>query len=329
MYMVRLIRLYEKIKLSLPKKYFSKLTAEEIYELNQAKIDIKKSIFPFLPTDVLWKKLSTEVENRLHLDGIYDVEGSYLNQWFSAYLPNNKKYYQYACWLLYKDIQSRDTYHLLEKISSNSNDKSNYAVIKIGNKFISWDYLISINSIISIADYYPEILTDNTSVLDLGSGWGRMGYYLKKLNSKITYIAVDLPAPLIVAQSYLQKILPESKIYNYSQNRNIVFSKQYFEVNPGMYFIGTQDLLRFDYNSVDLVININSFQEMEKKQVEEYFSIIDKVGFRFLYLSQRFEWGQMKREAYPYNVKWNKIFDRELTSMDKYFESMYEISSIK
>jgi len=326
---MRLIRLFEKLKLSLPKKYFSKLSSEEIYELNQAKIDNKKSMFPFLPTEVVWGKLSTEVENRLHLDGIYDIEGSKLNQWFSSYLPNNKKYYQYACWLLYKDVQSRDTYHLLEKIPSNFNDKSNFTVTKIGNKFVTWDYLISINSIISIADYYPEILTETNTVLDLGSGWGRMGYYLKKLNHNITYIAVDLPAPLITAQSYLKKILPDAKFYKYSQNRDTIFSKQYLQINPGIYFLGTQDLLKFDYKSVDLVININSFQEMEKKQVGEYFNIIDKICSRFLYLSQRLVGDEMKRNEYPYNLKWNKIFDRELTSMDSYFESMYEISAIK
>ena len=102
-----------------------------------------------------------------------------------------------------------------------------------------------------------------------------MGYYLNKLNDKITYIAVDLPAPLITAQSYLQKILPDVKIYKYSQNRYTTFSKQYLQINPGMYFLGTQDLLKFDDKSVDLVMNINSFQEMEKKQVEEYFNIIE------------------------------------------------------
>ena len=64
---------------------------------------------------------------------------------------------------------------------------------------------------LTILDKVPDIATKPLVVLDLGSGWGRMGYILKKLNPSICYIACDLPESLVVSSSYLPKNVTQRK----------------------------------------------------------------------------------------------------------------------
>lgn len=317
----------ERIKHLLPNRLITKLSPQQLSDFDEMKRDNNMSEHPFIPTGIVWEKLSVLFEKRLHIDGLGIVEDQTLNHWFSAFKPTHKKYYFYALWMLYTRLKERDTYKLLDKTAPSASDKQGIA-IEVGGKLLSWDYLISMESIISMVEHYPQILTEKLVIVDLGAGWGRMGYLLKQINPQITYIICDIPVSLMVAQHYLPHVLPNEKVFRYANNKNRTsFTHEYFTNNTGLHFLGSQDLKKFEAKSIDFFINIASFQEMTQEQVNTYFEIIGKITRKAVYLEQRYQGDEVKRQTYPYPTSWQKLFDRDVAFAPYYFESLYDVQS--
>ena len=320
--------LEDRVKHLLPNGVITKLSAVQLQELDEMKRDNLSSTHPFIPTGIVWEKLSVLFEKRLHIDGLGIVEDQTLNHWFSAFKPTHKKYYFYALWMLYTRLKERDTYNLLDKTTPSASRKKGIA-IEVNGKMLSWDYLISMESVMTMIEYYPELLTQKKVVLDLGAGWGRMGYLLKTINPLITYIVSDIPVSLMVSQYYLPSVLQGEKLFRYQDNKTIKsFSHGYFVNNTGLHFIASQDLAKLEDKSVDVFINIASFQEMTQAQVDSYFGIIHKVTKDILYLEQRYEGDAVTRESYPYHPQWKKCVDRDVIFAPRYFESLYKMPPI-
>lgn len=319
--------LQDRAKHIIPNKIITKLSKQQLEEFEGMRMDNISSQHPFIPTGIVWEKISVLFEKRLHIDGLGVVENQTINHWFSAFKPTHKKYYFYALWMLYERLKERDTYNILGKTQPSATQKKGIAV-EINGKLLSWDYLISVESIISMVNHDQSLLTEPNVVLDLGAGWGRMGYHLKSLNPLITYIISDIPVSLMVSQHYLPTVLPHEKVFHYQDNKKIEnFSYDYFKNTNGLHFLGSQDLSRFDAKSIDFFINIASFQEMTQEQVDSYFSIINRITRKAVYLQQRYMGDEVSRESYLYHPEWRKIFDRDILYAPKYFESMYEIGN--
>lgn len=101
-------------------------------------------------------------------------------------------------------------------------------------------------------------------VVEIGAGFGRTAQALIKLVGNIkTYTIIDIPEVLSLSYRYLEKILEKEE-----------FAKLDF-VNalslPGD---------RRDFHHVDLVVNIDSFQEMPKETIRFYFEqVISNARF--------------------------------------------------
>jgi putative sugar O-methyltransferase len=319
--------LQDRVKHVIPNQIITKLSKRQLECFEEIKRNNRDSKHPFIPTGIVWDKISMLFEKRLHIDGLGIIEDQKINHWFSAFKPTHKKYYFYALWMLYERLKERDKYDILARTVASATEKNGIAV-EINGKLLSWDYLISVESIISMADFDPDILTKPNVILDLGAGWGRMGYLLKSLNPLITYIISDIPVSLMVSQHYLPTVLPHEKVFNYQDNKKIQkFTHNYFGNTNGLHFLGSQDLSRFDAKSIDFFINIASFQEMTQDQVDCYFSIINRITRKAVYLQQRYMGDEVSRQSYPYDQKWKKIFDRDIIFAPKYFESLYEIGN--
>ena len=100
-------------------------------------------------------------------------------------------------------------------------------------------------------------------MLDLGAGWGRIGHTLMRVNPRVTYVCADLPETLIISQSYLPTTLDNVTSRAYRENLKRIDLSE-----PGLRFIGSHDLPRIPEKSIDVFINIASFQEMKNDQVE-------------------------------------------------------------
>jgi hypothetical protein len=313
--------LINRAKMRLPTGMISRLTPAQRFDLELMKSDNAVAGAPFRPSSVLWEPLSRVFEKRIHVDGLENPENSRINSWFFGQPPGSKKYYQYALWLLYGRVRERDTFGLLDRVTP-SGDATHGVTIEIGGRLLSWDYLISVDTAISLLEAEPRLLTDAMIILELGAGWGRLGSILLKINPRLIYVDCDIPVSLIVAQNYLPRTLPTVSAFPYRVTREVAeFTREHFLSKPGLYFCGTQHLPRFAARSVDLFININSFGEMSGEQVGAYMQIAERIVAEAIYILQRDQGDVLTRDDYPFPQGWRLEFNRPVSFAPAFFEA--------
>lgn len=291
----------------------------------------------FQPSKVLWESMSNIFSKYLNEEGIHDIQSQKFNNYFSLLdtEASNKHYFKCSLWLFYNYLKQQDTFGLLKKSNAllPNNSSLYYDPQTINgrpkdydNKILTWDYLISLNTLINIAEYYPQIVNEPCVVADLGAGWGRIGYYLTQINPKVSYNILDIPHTLLISQEYIQStISKEISYYSYLTNKDIpLFTYNFLTQNPGIRFHGTQDLKKFDKKSIDIFINVASFQEMSFNQINSYFELIDNTSHYF-YNQQRYSDLEMGYALYPYKGNWNKLFDRDVIFLPLWFENMFKL----
>ncbi|MFZ4808756.1 MAG: putative sugar O-methyltransferase [Hyphomicrobiaceae bacterium] len=286
------------------------MTKEQRALLHRMMDDNRISAPPFTPSPMLWNWLNANLIRQMHLDGVDAPENSLMNHWFSAQLPGHKKYYFYAVWNLYCRLKERDRYGVLEKVEPSA-DSERGVCIDIAGKKLSWDYLNSAMSVMTIADFDSSYLTERRVVLEIGAGWGRLAHFLHAVNPSITYIIADIPGALLVAESYLTKLFPRSNRVRYDEIRRLdPINLRGFE--SGFVFLGTHHLPKVADQSVDLLINTSSFQEMEKRNVALYMAEARRIA-RTCYLLQRTKADEVGREDYiemASSVGWSVKLER-------------------
>jgi hypothetical protein len=194
-----------------------RISQDQITLLEQLRRDNQVSPFPYRATDI-WNRLGRIFQDYLWWDGIEQVEQSRMNKYFSGTWPGEPKLLRFACWLLYRDLKARDSLGLLNKVSAQVDTSCGIAFEFDGRK-ISWELLIAIDHLYSISEVDAALLNDSRVVVDLGSGWGRLGYVLKLANPKLVYVACDLPEALLISSNYLPRRLPGEKVHEYMEVR--------------------------------------------------------------------------------------------------------------
>ncbi|HJZ22984.1 MAG TPA: putative sugar O-methyltransferase, partial [Candidatus Babeliales bacterium] len=121
---------------------------------------------------------------------------------------------------------------------------------------IDLDYLCALEEVIFLKDRLNSV----KSILEIGAGYGRTCHSLLSLFPNIVeYHILDLPSMLALSQSYLKTVANDDN-----------FSK--------IQFISVADIPDINY---DLIINIDSMQEMSQKTVESYLKYITNYGNAF------------------------------------------------
>jgi len=106
--------------------------------------------------------------------------------------------------------------------------------------------------------------------LEIGAGYGGWGYHLKQLIPNATYVIIDLPETLLFSASYLVTSLPKANHYLYNKNTFPISVSDYdFVLLPNY-----KNVMEKLTSQFDLVVNVDSFQEMTSEQVEGYASFI-------------------------------------------------------
>ncbi len=299
-----------------------KITLNQKRLLNEMRKDNALAPFPYGPT-AYWKTLNNKLNIWIHLKGTSKVEKDHAFLIYSTDRITNPAYFRHACTMLYNHVKARDTYGALDKINSLAVEQTSFP-ISLEGKMWTWDVLLSLDSIFSIAEVDPTILTKKVTILDLGSGWGRFGFVLQMINKRSLYIACDLPESLFITSSYLPTILRQTRFYPYGQHKELkILSRQKLQNMNGIYFIGTQDLEKFEDGSIDFVINTSSFQEMIPKQTNVYLQIIDKKLKGYLYSQQHYK-NNTNFDDYIYPNRWKKIFIRNAYFSVDYFEALFK-----
>lgn len=310
----------------------SKLSKEQRNTLELMHQDNSISGSPFVAS-ALWQAISRQFDHLFRLEGINHVESQFYNNLFSQPDPTSPRNYRYALWMLYCHVRQRDKWNFLKCLSATASHDSETVIVFEG-KAVSWDLLISLNTLYSIAEIDGRIFTEPIVVADLGAGWGRLAYVLKKINPACTCLIFDLPEPLLISMSYLPQLLPGEGCHFYEETREMSsISRKDIMQKSGIWFCGTQDLPRFENKAIDVFINVASFQEMTKQQISSYFEIIDAKVNGLLYLQQYWKYPAYKDkfnlvsgyEDYPFLPHWKEICKRDITFSDLYFEAIFAV----
>lgn len=292
--------------------------------------DVEKSPINFYkPSATLWKELSKMIDHTVMEEGINNVQSQHqLNSMFSYVLELGNLKSEIPLWVYYTYLKSKDTYGILELTSALPSNKLDFSAssikgrpVKNNDKLLNWDYLISIDTIQTIAEVNPSILKDTLNICEIGAGWGRVGYYLTQVNKNISYNIFDIPHTLYVCHEYLKKEVKHTRVYDYQESKDLLSEKIF---KPGISFYTPHFLELFESKSFDLVINIASFQEMNYDQVSGYFNKINDLSNMF-YTQQRYSDLVMNYQKYPQYANWNKLFDRDINFHPLWFEQMYII----
>lgn len=286
---------------------------------------------------VLWASLSEGLNNYLNTVGIQNIQNQncYNDSFSYIFSLSLELKSQIALWLYYNLLKSRDRFGILDKteiLASNNIDIDftpstiNGRPDKVGDKLINWDYLISLDTIITIAEKYPDIVTEPITVCEVGAGWGRVAYYLTQINNKISYNIFDIPHILLISSEYLRNSTNHTKVFTYQEtSKNCLYSKSQLLNNPGITFSLPNKLEYFEKKSFDLFINIASFQEMNIKQIEKYFERVNSLSSYF-YTQQRYKDLEMDYTKYPNYNNWTKLLDKDINFHPLWFEQFYKVN---
>ena len=260
---------------------------------------------------------------------IKNLRTSKVNRRFSGYAVENRKIFEMFMFFYYKNLKSRDKHNIISKISDGEPDKNLDETHVIDNINFSVDLLFSLDNVITIAEYFPEILSEELVVADLGAGWGGNGYILNKVNKKISYNIFDLPEGLAISQNYLPNIINQKNIHLFNSDLTSVSREYFLEHKLG--FFGSQQLEIVKNKSIDLFINVQSFQEMRLEQIKKYFELINHKTRGYFYTKNYIKWTNhihketIGIEDYPWKNNWIEKIKNNSENFQNHFVALFKI----
>ena len=246
---------------------------------------------------------------------------------YSLFTRKRSIQYKFLTYLLYEYVLKKysDAFFmdLQEPLEGNP------PVVYAQNRPVSQDLLNSIlenNSIIRSGINRSSI----NVILELGAGYGRNAFVFSKAMPNSRYIIVDIFPALYVSQRYLSNQFPDRKIFQFREFDSFLQVKKEFE-ESSLIFLLPHQLKLVPEKSVNLFINISSFQEMVKSQIDSYFQEVERLVNGYFYFKQ---WKEskipsdnilIKESDYPVRKEWTKIFSRECEVQTRFFEALYKL----
>ena len=155
------------------------------------------------------------------------------------------------------------------------NKKGSFSSIKEVIKSVNSRYILNTQMVFSYYVYniINSFLSDTNAlkILEIGGGNGNLMSVLHDNCPNSTIIDVDLPETLSSAILFIKEMYPDSKILlpNEIDGKSI---EDYDFV-----FITPSQLEFIENSSIDIAVNISSFQEMTRQQISHYFNFIHKA----------------------------------------------------
>lgn len=119
-----------------------------------------------------------------------------------------------------------------------------------------------------IYDILRNISTNPKIIIEIGAGLGNLAISLNQKFNLDYYIIIDLEEMINISSKIIKKKLPQKELY-FIDKRNISLDQK------GIYFISSDfDLNLINNIKCDIVLNVDSFQEMNENQIESYFTFI-------------------------------------------------------
>lgn len=234
--------------------------------------------------------------------------------------------YSFLTRLLWHYVTNQDDKHLLKKIKEPL--YGNPPRIYINDALISQDIA---NSLLEYQSIFSTINhTKINRIIELGPGYGRTAYFIKRFKPDVQYVFVDIPPALYIAQRYMKQVFPKSRIFNFRPFESYNEVRSEIE-KADLVFLLPHQMEKLPKKWADMFINISSLHEMIPKQIKYYINQADRLTREYFYFKQWIS-DKMPEENivisekdYPIPKKWKKIYRRNCKVHTSFFESLYKI----
>jgi putative sugar O-methyltransferase len=158
-------------------------------------------------------------------------------------------------------------------------NKNNIKLIKQYEKFLVtkphqsiyiFKTKVSAASVINFRNYekIKNEINKNSKILEIGAGIGILASIITSFEKNITYYICDLKSTLNLVYIFLKKNFPDIKVNFYAPDQKIYKKSNIILIN-------NNDINKLKEN-FDIIINIDSFGEMDKLDVDLYFNYASK-----------------------------------------------------
>lgn len=158
-------------------------------------------------------------------------------------------------------------------------------------------------NLISIFGDLKARVKQRLNVVEVGGGYGRLAeMFLNKLQGRMHYVLIDaVPGSLMYSFLYLRSQFPELTIGSYYAGDQ--YSKKY-----DCYITSSWRTDILESEDFDLLVNIESMQEMRQDQVDFYLCLFEKLGREksLIYLSNARDYIFKGDFHIPYN--WQTLY---------------------
>lgn len=166
--------------------------------------------------------------------------------------------------------------------------------------------------------------------LEIGPGYGRTAYVALALNPGLQYTLVDVPPALWVAQRYLGSVFKDRRVFRVRDFRHYDEVREEMEQASIVCLLPHQLELMPDMH-YDLALNISSFGEMRRNQLESYFRTLERVTRGHFYTKQwksaqnAFDNVAYTEADYPVSPRWERVYSRTCPVQSDFFEALYRV----
>jgi putative sugar O-methyltransferase len=197
----------------------------------------------------LWKEITVSLFSNINEEFLqtFRAPGG-ANRRLAAWDPYDKstRYYKF---LLFNVARGKPKEFFQAYRSIGPTHIGNPVTVSVQSSEINIDHLFAVEEFLFIEQNCSE--KEIRHVVEIGAGFGRTCQSLLKLSPLIeSYTIVDLPEVLKLSRAYLEKSIPE------------LFEK--------IRFISNEEMVEWESLKADLVINIDSFQEMPPAVIDNY-----------------------------------------------------------
>jgi len=225
-------------------------------------------------------------------------------------------------------LEKRDVWGLLEELEEPELGSGTYIMYR--GKRLSLDLLQSIDELYRLREAMGFERKDRVVFCELGAGYGRLADVVLRAMPNATYMIFDLPESLLLSQHYLTTLNPQAKAALYPDSEKALASAEGIRAHRLIFGLPHQ-LRAVPPGVVNAFINIYSFMEMGRAQIENYFGIIDRLQVQALYLKQFkrevniYDGSLNTGESYPARPSWRKVLDGTATLFDHVFEAVWMV----
>lgn len=290
--------------------------------------DLERTSENLLPSKH-WQVVNREFERHVRVDGLEKFKSRFFGRRWAAYSSDSPRIFESFIWQYWNTLKKEDDLGVLDRLEEPERGANETCAVH-GRRY-STDLLQSIDEYRAITDGLPVEPGKQRIVLELGAGYGRLAWVFLKERPDVTYVIVDLPHSLFVAQEYLSAEFPDLSIGTYEETRTRSGFSRTELATKRLWLLQPWQLSRVGTCSVDVFVNIYSLQEMTHENIHAYLCEAARLTTTRLYLKQHFlESNQhdkihVKKEDYDVPAEWKLTLDRTSRVYQHVFERRWDI----